>query len=70
MARSASNHRTAGPKQKLMSTTTSNINKTATNKSSLTLMKAEEQKNRSDQISINSGQQIQIDAGIHGNLNS
>lgn len=48
MARSASNHRTAGPKQKLMSTTTSNINKTATNKSSLTLMKAEEQKNRSD----------------------
>ena len=31
-------------------------------------MKTEGQKNRSDQISINSG--IQIEAGIHGNLSN
>lgn len=51
-----------------MNTATTNMNNTNT-KSSLTLMKTEGQKNRSDQISINSGQ-IQIEAGMHGNMSS
>lgn len=69
-SRSASNHRTTGPKQKFMSTATANMNNNQTTKSSLTLIKtAEVPKNqRSDQISINSG--IQIEAGIHGHLNN